>query len=112
MGGQEHVVAPGLVQQRRAWRAAGEHVGNRWQLLEIDLDALGDVLGLGTAGGDAHRHRLADMAHAIHGQRMLRGRLEAGQAFGHEVELACSVNGRGPIAARPDHDGARLKGSH
>ena len=79
-GLQEHVVAPRLVDQRRVRIARRQHVGDRRQNLEIDRHAVGHVLGLGAAGGDADRDRLAHLAHLFEGERGLRGGLEPGQS--------------------------------
>ena len=48
-GGEEEIVAPVLVHQRRAGLARRQHVGDGGQRLEVELDLGGHVLGLGAA---------------------------------------------------------------
>ena len=65
---------------RGAWsqserRAVGERraaVDDRRQRLVVDLDQLGGLAGDRRAVGDDERHRVADMAHAIDGERVAR----------------------------------------
>ena len=78
-GGEEEVVAPGLVHQRRAGLARLQHVDDHGQRVEVELDLGGEVLGLGAGRGDAHRHRLADVADFAGRQDRLQRGLEAGQ---------------------------------
>ena len=46
----EDVVAPVLVDERRAWLAGLDHVGHDRQFLEFDRDRAGDVLGFRACG--------------------------------------------------------------
>ena len=62
---KERVVAPVLVQERRVRQARRKHVVHGRQLLEIDLDARGDILSLGTCPADAHRDEFADLPHLL-----------------------------------------------
>ena len=78
-GGEEKIVAPVLVDERRAGTTRGQHVGNDGQRLEVDLDFGGHVLCLGARGRGAERDQLADVAYLAGGQDRLHGRLEAGQ---------------------------------
>jgi hypothetical protein len=50
------------------------------QLLQIEADGAGDILGLRPRRGDAHREKLADKAHLVGCERWLLGDLEAAQA--------------------------------
>ncbi len=78
-GRQEQVVAPGLVHQRRAGLAGGEHVAHDRQGLEIELDLAREILGLRARRRHAHRHQLADIAHLAGGEDRLHRGLEAGK---------------------------------
>ena len=51
---EENVVAPVLVDQRRARLARLQHVVHRRQFLVVDLDRSGDVLGFGARVGATH----------------------------------------------------------
>ena len=69
----ERGVARRLVPERR--RAVGERrtaIDDRRQRLVVDLDELGGFACDLRAVGDDERHRVADMAHAIDGQRVAR----------------------------------------
>ena len=79
-GGQEEVVPPLLVHQRRIGAACGEAVGDRRQRVEVELHRLGDVLGLGPGRGDAERQALAGEAHLAAGERRVVGGFVRGQA--------------------------------
>ena len=78
-GFEKDVVAPVLVHQRRTRLARAEHVVDRRQLLEIELDGSRDVLGFGAGSRDAHRDELADLAHLVGGEHRLLRDLEAGK---------------------------------
>ena len=78
-GGEKEVVAPVLVHQRRARLAAGQHVGDDGQRIEIELDLGGEVFGLGPRRRDAHGDELADVAHLAGGEHRLHRGLEARQ---------------------------------
>jgi hypothetical protein len=77
--GQEQVVAPVLVHQRRSRLAAGQHVGHHRQRLEVDIDLGGKVFCLGPRGGHAHGDELAHVAHLDGGEHRLHRGLEARQ---------------------------------
>ena len=49
------------------------------KFVEIDLHRGGEILGGGAAVGDAHRDRLADIAHLVLRQHRLHGSLEPRQ---------------------------------
>jgi len=90
--GQEKVVPPCLVHQRRARCAGLEHVMDRRQLREIDLDARRHVFGLGARRRDAHGDQFADMAYLSSRQHRLLGGLESrkpghgpDRLYAHEV---------------------------
>jgi len=111
---EEDVVAPVLMQQRRARPAPFEHVMDRGQLLELDDHARRDVLRLGAARGEAHGDQLADLADLAPGQRRLVGDLEARQAgdrrdrlhLGHVVRR----EDRAPVRIRhPDAADLRMR---
>ena len=72
-GGEEQVVAPVFMQKCRTGFARFQCIDNRRQRLKIDLDHLGDVLGLGARGGDADGNAFADKAHLVLCQRVLVG---------------------------------------
>jgi hypothetical protein len=74
---QERVVAPVLVQERRARQARRQHVVHGRKLLEIDLDARGDILSLGPCPADAHCNELADLTHLLAREHRLLRRLES-----------------------------------
>ena len=74
------IVAPRLVQQRRAGLLRRQHVDDRRQLLEIERHVLRQILRRGAGAGEAHRHRLADEAHLAGGERRIVRGLEAGDA--------------------------------
>ncbi len=76
--GEVEVVAPVLVDERRAGTTRGQHVGNDGQRLEVDFDFGGHVLCLGARGRGTERDQLADVAYLAGGQDRLHGRLEAG----------------------------------
>ena len=77
--------------------ARRQHVVNGGQFLEIDRDALGDVLGLRARAPQAHRDELADLAHLVARKRRLLGGLEAGKSGDrddrfHAVEIGGGEN--------------------
>ena len=99
-GLQENVVAPVFMQQRRVRQARRQHVVHGGQLLQIDLDARSDILGLGSCSADAHRDQFADLAHLLAGERRLLGRLEPRKAgHGDDRLHADEVRGREGLAA-------------
>jgi hypothetical protein len=74
----EHdVVRPLVVHARRARRNRLHHVDDRGQRFVIHLDQRRDVLGFRAGRRDAHRDRLADLAHLAPGEDVLRRRAEA-----------------------------------
>ena len=99
--GEEQVVAPVLVHQRRARlrRAASMSLRHR-QRIEVELDLGGNVFRLGARRRHAHGDQLADVAHLAGRQHRLHRRLEArqrgvgadrrhaGQVLGDEHALA------------------------
>ncbi len=108
---QEHVVAPVLVQERRVRQARRQHVVDRRQLLEIDLEARSDILSLGACSADAHRDEFADLPHLLRRQHRLLGRLEAREAgHGDDRLHADKVRGGERLAAMlvGNVDGAQL----
>ncbi len=69
----DHDVGAGLLEQQRRVGIGGlAGVGHRGQHLVVDLDAFGAVLGGTDALCHHHRHRLADEAHLVGGQRVMR----------------------------------------
>jgi hypothetical protein len=79
---EEGVIAPVLMQERRVRQARRKHIVHGRQLLQIDLDACGDILGLGPRLADAHRDELAHLSHLLVRKHRLLRRLEAREA-GH-----------------------------
>ena len=74
----EHdVVGPVLVDERCARLERRHHVDDGGQLLEVDLDQRRDVLGFRAGRRNAHRDELADLAHLVLREDVLRRRLEA-----------------------------------
>ena len=93
-GFQEHVAAPVRVELRRARLAPGQHVGHCGQFLQVQHDLLGQVLRRGAGGGDADGDGLADMAHPVGCERVLRRGLEAqqggvGDDCSHAGQVGC-----------------------
>ena len=72
VGGEEDVVAPRFVHERRAGLAGLQHIVDHRQRIKIDLNLCSDVLRLGAGRRDAHGDRLADMAHLIDRQHGLQ----------------------------------------
>ena len=100
-----------LVQERRVRQARRQHVVHRRQLLEIDLDACGDILGLGPRPADAHRDELADLPHLLAREHRLLGCLESRQAGHRDDRLhPDKVRGSESLAAMllRNVDGAQL----
>ncbi len=86
--GDEQIVGPVLVHARRRVGERGVGVDQRRQILDLELDALEDVLGLGAGGRDRERDRLADEAHLAVGQRRMLALAIArhGRARDHRIE--------------------------
>ena len=74
----EEIVAPFLVEERRAGCHRRQHVGDRRQLVIGDLDPLDEILRLVAGRGDAHRDGLADESDFAAGEAGQHRRLEAG----------------------------------
>ena len=70
---------PMLVDQRRAGPARGHHVGNSRQLVVVDVDLGGEILGLARASAPRTSRRARRRAHLVIRQDGLLGRLEARQ---------------------------------
>ena len=92
---EEDIVAPMVVQQRRARRAPGQHVADGREFLVTDFDQLRQILRRRAGGGDADGDRLADMAHAVGGEDGLGGGFEAGQGGDGGDRLHDGQIGRG-----------------
>ena len=75
---RNEIVVPLLVHADGLLGARRERVDQNGQLVELDVDLLGQVFGLGARRRDAHRDRLADEAHLAVRQRMPLGELVAG----------------------------------
>ena len=60
-----------LVDQGRRLGARLEHVDDGGQFLQVQLDAIGEVLGFGARRRDAHGHEFADLAHLVFGEDVL-----------------------------------------
>ena len=56
-----------------------QHVDHGWQLVIVERDLRGDVLGFGARIGNAHCNEFADLPDLVGYQRRLLGRLEAGK---------------------------------
>ena len=109
LGGEKQVVAPRLVHEGRARRARGEHVVQRGQVLEFDLDRRDHVLRLGQGRRDAHGDRLADVAHLVGGEHRLQRRLEAGEgSVGADRRHAVEIGGDDHALANGRRDAERL----
>jgi hypothetical protein len=91
----EHVVAPRLVNDRDAGRARLVEVVDRLQFLAVDLDGIGDVLGLGPRRRDGHGDLLAHVTHLVLGKDGEVGRLEAGERCRRTDRLYIGEIGRG-----------------
>ena len=74
---EKDIVAPMFVHQRAARRARRQHVVHGRQLVEIERDGTGDVLGLRARRRHAHGDQLADMANLVGCERRLFRDLEA-----------------------------------
>ena len=84
----------------------GLFVGNRRQLLPVDDDALGRVLGLRARLRNDEDHRLAHPARTVDGHGVLRRRLHAGEAGERADPRACHPLGQ--LCAGHDEGYARL----
>ena len=73
---KKRVVAPVFVQQRRVRQTRRQHVVHGRQLLEIDLDACGDILGFGPGPAYAHGDQFPDLPHLLTGKHGLLGHFE------------------------------------
>ena len=113
-GGQRHriafahgagdvgVVRPVIEQARAARPHRGDAIDDRRQRLELKLDLVGQILGLGAGRLHAGDDRLADIAHAVVGQRRIGAvamRGEFGSGF-QDVERA-DVGQREDLAGGP-----------
>ena len=72
LGLESEIAGDGVMDDGRAGGERRERVGDRGQHLVAHDDALGGVLRRRGGLGDHHRHGLADMAHAISGERRMR----------------------------------------
>src|SRR3984957_10190307 len=79
---KERVVAPLLVQERRVRQSRRQHIVHGREFLQIDLDARGDILSLGSRSANAHCNELADLPHLLVREHWLLRRLESREA-GH-----------------------------
>ena len=91
---EKGVVAPVLVQKRRARQTRRQHVVDCRQLLEIDLDACRDIFGFGPGPAHAYGDQLPDLPHLLAGKHGLLGRFESREG-GHSdnrlnAEEVCS----------------------
>ncbi len=74
---EDDIVAPTLVNERRARPPRLEHIDHRWQGLVLDFHCGREVLGLRPRRRDAHGHRFAHVTHLVRRQDRLAGGLEA-----------------------------------
>ena len=74
---EEDVVAPVLVHAGGRLRLRRMRIDQHRQLVELDFDLLGQVLGFGARRRHAHRDGFADEAHLVVRQRMALGQLVA-----------------------------------
>ncbi len=108
---QERVVAPVLMKEWRVRQSRCQHIVHSRELLQIDLDARGNILSLGPRPANAHRNELADLPHLLAGEHRLLGRLESRQAGHRDDRLhAGEVRGGERFAAKlvGNVDGAQL----
>ena len=114
---EDRVVGRDLVDLRGALRCARGGVGDGRQLLVVDDDRLGRVLGLRQRLGDDDGDVVADVAHLALGQRRVRARLHRRAVLGMDhpaADQAADLVGREVLAgedgdARP---GMALRGGH
>ena len=103
-------IVGGLVPDPRAARRGGRRgVRHRRQRVIVDVHALGGVLRLGQGLRDHHRHRIADIAHPLRAEALVR-RSEHGRAVGPgalERHLHGAEAVAGEIGAGEDGDHAR-----
>ena len=87
-----------------------ERVGNRrhgGELLVVDGDQLGGVLGFRPAVGDDHRYRVADMPHLVDGQHRVRRLFHRRIIFEFDTPAAgqaADIVGREVLADKDGHD--------
>src|ERR1700677_1804639 len=97
---KEGVVAPMLMYERRIRRSRREHVVHSRQLVEIDLDACSNILGLGPRPADAHRDQLADLSYLVDRENRVLRRLESWEAgYGDDRLHIDQVRGKERLAA-------------
>jgi hypothetical protein len=115
-------------QLRRAGSDGGAQIGDRGQLLVLDLHQLGRVLRLRARLGDHQCHRLAGMQHALAGQRRAMRHLEghpvkaglprrSGDAAGADDVSGCqhgedAGGGRGGAGVDAADAGKRVRRAH
>ncbi len=69
--GDEGVVRPAIEHARAARPHRGDAIDHGRKLVELELDLIGQILGLGAGRAQACGDRLADVAHAIVGERRI-----------------------------------------
>ena len=71
--GVDHDIAA-LMDARRIGRERVARIGHSWQFIDLDLDAIGNVLGFGGGRRIDGGNRLADKAHHVFCQKRLLDR--------------------------------------
>ncbi len=110
---EKDVVAPMLVEQRRIRSLRQQHVVDRGQFLELDLDGSGNVFRFGPRVGDTHCNQFADLTHLLECEDRLFGNLKSRQAGNrtdrlHALKIGCDENAIAEPRRNPNVLDARM----